>query len=459
MSRPFYLFLLTCSLLLGLALPAIAQNALEIEVDKARMLKLNSPAKSVFLANPAVADVQVLASDTLMVYGKSAGETTLVVVDDNNRTIVNQRISVGYNLSNLQTALQATIDGGFIEASSVPNGIILTGTVKTPAQAADAQRLAARFVPQGGEVINRLTVNGPTQVMLRVQIAEMQRTVNKQFGFNWEVANTGSDGFQFGRGGPLFNPDNRYALIDPFSYLPLGDLVKPGGRDTLFGRMVNGPMQVNALLDALEDEGLATILAEPSLTAMTGETASFLAGGEYPIPIPSESGIGIEYKPFGVSLAFTPTMIDGDNINIKVRPEVSQISAANTVTIENNDIPTLVVRKAETTVELASGQSFAIAGLLQNNTNQSINKFPFLGDLPILGSLFKSESFTRGESELVIIVTPYIVRPSDERLATPIDNYDVPSDSARLLLNSRVNEVPAAPFARLVDKPVAFVVE
>lgn len=438
---------------------AMAQNALEIEVDKGRMLKLSSPAKSVFLANPVVADVQVLASDTIMVFGKTSGETTLVVVDDNNRTIVNQRITVGYNLSSLREALRATVSDSYIEATSVPNGIILTGTVKTATQAEDARRLASRYVPAGGEVINRLAVSGPSQVMLRVQIAEMQRTVNKQFGMNWEAVNTGSDGFQFGRGGPLFNPDNRYALVDPFRYLPLGDLVKPGGRDSLFGRLTFGQFEINTLLSALEDEGLATILAEPSLTAMTGETASFLAGGEYPIPIPGDDGIGIEYKPFGVSLSFTPTMIDGDNINIKVKPEVSQISSANTVTIENNDIPTLVIRRAETTVELASGQSFAIAGLLQNNTNQSINKFPFLGDMPILGSLFKSESFSRGESELVIIVTPYIVRPSDEKLATPIDNYDVPGDGNRLLLNSRVNDVPAAPFARLIDQPVSFTVE
>lgn len=438
---------------------ALAQATLDVEVDKGRMLKLNSPAKSVFLANPAVADVQVLASDTIMIFGKTAGETTLVVVDDNNRTIVNQRIAVSYNLTSLREALRATVSDGFIEATSVPNGIVLSGSVKTPAQAEDARRMAARFVPQGGEVINRLAVSGPSQVMLRVQIAEMQRTVNKQFGLNWEALNTGNDGFQFGRGGPIFSPDNRYALIDPFHYLPLGDLVKPGGRDTLFGRLTTGQFEINVLMDALENEGLATILAEPSLTATTGETASFLAGGEYPIPIPSEDGIGIEYKPFGVSLSFTPTMIDGDNINIKVKPEVSQISAANTVTIQGNDIPTLVIRRAETTVELASGQSFAIAGLLQNNTNQTTNKFPFLGDLPILGSLFKSESFTRGESELVIIVTPYIVRPSDEKLATPIDNYDVPGDGSRLLLNSRVNEIPAAPFARLVDQPISFVVE
>lgn len=433
-------------------LPAAAQQAvppLEVELDSGKLLQLNSDVRSVFIANPEIADVQMMTSSSLMVFGRRAGETMLVAVDEHNRTIINRRVVVGQNVGALRDMLKALIPDSQIDVTPVPGGIVLSGDVRTPAQAEDARRVAARFLPEGNsEVINRLAVSGPTQVMLRVRVAEMLRTVNKEFGVNWEAAgnNGGAASFVFGTGDDIVRD-------------AAGTLIRPGTSNVLLGNIATGGLFLDGMIDALAEEGMVTILAEPSLTAISGETASFLAGGEFPVPIPSDDGIQIEYRAYGVSLSFTPTLIGEDRINLRVRPEVSQLSSANEVNIQGSDIPSLITRRADTTVELGSGQSFAIAGLLQNNSNQSTNKFPFLGDMPVLGALFKSEAFTREESELVIIVTPFVVRPSDEKLKTPIDTYDVPGEGSRILLDEHVNEVPAAPLARLVDEPVTFFVE
>jgi pilus assembly protein CpaC len=434
-----------------LVAPAYAEELLELELDKGKLLHLNSPIRSVFIANPNIADVQMMSSNSMMVFGRASGETTLIAVDDKSRTVVNRRVVVVQNLSALREALKVLVPNAKIDVTAVPGGIVLNGDVHSPSQAEDARRVANRFLPSGGgEIINRLTIAGPTQVMLQVRIAEMLRTVDKTLGFNWEGGGVtgGGEGFAFGRGIDL--------QFDPIT----GALARSAnGADNLLFQFGMGGLSMNLLLDALENEGLVSILAEPSLTAMSGETASFLAGGEFPVPVPSDDGIQIEYKSFGVSLSFTPTLLDHERINVRIRPEVSQLSSANNVNIEGSDIPSLITRRADTTVELGSGQSFAIAGLLQNNTNQSTDKFPVLGDLPVIGALFRSEAFTRDESELVIIVTPYIVRPTNERLATPVDNFDVPSDSARIFMNEKLNEVKAEPFARIVDEPINFIVE
>jgi pilus assembly protein CpaC len=245
-------------------------------------------------------------------------------------------------------------------------------------------------------------------------VAEVSRQANEVLGFNWEsFASIGKGVVGLATGNPVFTDANPRQVI-----------ARQGGVDNLLAGYRDSHADINVLIDALQQKGLVTVLAEPNLTAVTGEPASFLAGGEYPIPVPQPGGqnqITIEYKKYGVSLDFVATVLEGGRISLNVRPEVSQLSAAGAITLNGINVPALTTRRAETTVELGSGQSFAIGGLLQNTVNQDVKKFPGLGDMPVLGTLFRSKRFQKNESELVIIVTPYLVKPVDQKLATPTD--------------------------------------
>ena len=321
------------------------------------------------------------------------------------------RIVVTHNLVRLRELLRQTMPGEPITVGSVAGGLLLNGSVTDAAKASEAQRLAGRFIAEGEQVINRLDVIGPTQVNLRVRIAEVSRDILKRYGFAFDSLTD----------------------IGNFSFaLQSGTL--PIGPNILSATFSNTDIQAQTLIDALEQEGLITLLAEPNLTALSGETASFLAGGEFPVPVPNADGIGIEFKQFGVSLAFTPTILNNSRISLKVLPEVSTLSTAGAIQIQGFVIPALATRRAETTVELGSGQSLAIAGLLDTNTQQDFSEFPGLADLPIIGALFRSTQFTRDETELVIIVTPYLVRPiSAAALTTPIDGFEAEDDIDRVI--------------------------
>ncbi len=314
---------------------------------------------------------------------------------------------------------------------SVPGGIVVSGDVNSSDDASRAVALLDGFLGQGDKVINQINVRSPTQVNLRVRIAEMSRQVEKELGFNWNAAfNDGSTklGLFTGQPGPSANPD------------------------TIAAQVVKGNFNVLAMIDALAQEGIITTLAEPNLTAVSGETASFLAGGEFPIPVGVTPTTGIaqiqvQFKQFGVSLAFTPTVLSGQRISLKVRPEVSQISNDFSITLDSIKIPGLQVRRADTTVELASGESFAIAGLMDNRTTNSLAKLPGAGDIPILGPLFRSTSFQRNESELIIIVTPYVVNPTrvaQRDIPTPVDGYKPVTDLERML-GDHLGQVQKAP--------------
>jgi pilus assembly protein CpaC len=369
---------------------------------------------SVFIANPEIADVTAKSDRLLYLFGKRVGTTTLFALDANDNIIANVTVSVDHSLTRLQEALNQLAPGDQIVASSVDGAIVLTGAIETATEAENARRLAARFVGEGGEVISRLAVTAPNQVNLRVRIAEVSREITNQFGFNWSAVTDG--GFRFAFQSLLPAAGINTALVG-------GDI---------------GDLSIDALIDALAEDDLVTILAEPNLTAVSGETASFLAGGEFPIPVSQdEDTITVLFKQFGVSLAFTPTLLGRSRISMRVRPEVSQLSNAVQVIAGGLSVPSLTTRRAETTIELASGQSFAIAGLIQDNTRQEHSKIPGLGDLPILGALFQSDRFQRNETELVIIVTPYIVRPVDaDQLQTPLDPYRAPP--------AAVSKAPAA---------------
>jgi pilus assembly protein CpaC len=296
------------------------------------------------------------------------------------------------------------------------NLVLLTGTVGSPDDAAEALKLTQAYVGEGTQVVSRLRSATPLQVNLKVHIAEINRTVLKTIGVNI-LSGDSTNGFRFGiaQGGSI-NPDTLNVTVPA-----LGSTLV--GRGNLFG------LDLIGALDLAVSDGVASILAEPNLTALSGETASFLAGGEFPVPISQAQGaVTVEFKQYGVGLAFTPIVLADGRISMRVRPEVSELSAEGSIKIGSFTIPGLTTRRAETTVELGSGQSFMIAGLLKNTNTNNINKAPVLGDLPILGALFRSTQFRRQETELVIIVTPYLVRPVSGRMALPTDGYRAPSD-------------------------------
>ena len=395
---------------------------LSIEVRKGRVIRLERPAAAVFVADPDTADVQVHSPSLIYLLGRRAGTTSLYAVDENDQILLRRDIVVEHNLSTLRDSLRDIAPGQPVEVSSVDGGIILAGSVDDPRTAQDVRDTVGRFLGQNETLVNRMTVSAPTQVSLRVRVAEVSREVFKLFGFNLDALWTPGD-FAFGlTTGRLNGTTTRFVDAN-------------GPANAASGGYSNGNLSIDGVMDALERDGLVTVLAEPNLTALSGETASFLAGGEFPVPVGvDDNEIKIEFKEFGVSLAFTPTVLSRQRISLKVRPEVSELSENGAIRLNNIVIPALSTRRAETTVELGSGQSFAVGGLISSATRNNIEKFPGLGDLPILGTLFRSNNFRQQESELVIVVTPYLVRPvSEPTLALPTDGYRAPSDFERII--------------------------
>ena len=443
------LLLLSAACLL-IASPACARApVLSLTVDHGESLTLDGAASSVFIANPDIADVQVMSPNQIMVFGKRAGETTFMATDSKGGTLASRTVVVTQDISELREQLAAAIPGNAIKIKSIPNGIILTGEVKDATAVADAYKIAMRFLPSGGDIINRVQVSGSNQVHIRVRFAEVQRNIDNTLGFNWQnIAALGSPFMLgFGSGNTVAGALTTAATSKPGSGLfPRPNNTSLSLPNNVLGASLNvNHFTVDAMIDALAQEGLITILAEPNLTAMSGETASFLAGGEFPIPIPQGNGtISITFKDYGISLAFTPTLLSGNRISLHVRPEVSELTDAGSVVLDNITIPALTTRKAETTVEVASGESFAIAGLMDSSQAHTINKFPILGDLPVLGALFRSTHFQNNQTELVVIITPYIVKPSNDKLALPTDGLAPPTESERLIGLRTTNGDPTA---------------
>ena len=404
-------------------------QTLPLEVRQGRLIRLPRPAAAVFVADPQIADVQAHSPTLVYVFGRRSGTTTLFAVDDQEDVLFQREVDVEHHLSGLQRVLGEAAPDSQITVRSVDGGIVLAGTVADPVKAQEVRDIASRYLGENETLINRLEVAAPTQVNLRVRVAEVSRDVTKLFGVNWEAAfQTGN--FVFGlASGRAFTSGGGF----PFQRLT----DQSGTANSLVGRYASNHADINSIIDALESDGLVNILAEPNLTALSGETASFLAGGEFPIPVGQDTTtnkIEIQFKQFGVSLAFTPTVLGADRISLRVRPEVSDLSDKGAIKLADLVIPGLATRRAETTVELGSGESFAIGGLVSNSTRNSLNKFPGLGDLPVLGTLFRSTNFQRSKSELVILVTPYLVRPvSSAQLMSPLDGSREPADLDRIL--------------------------
>jgi pilus assembly protein CpaC len=413
----------------GTAAPAVAQptaakpaETVNLSKGTGTLVRLSEPMSDVFVANDSIADVQVRSSSQLYVFGKGAGETTIYATAKNGRVVYAANVRVGNNISSVSEMLHLAMPDANIEATPMNNLMLLTGTVANPDDVAEAQRLTQAYVGKETEVVTRLKSATPLQVMLKVRIAEVNRSLLKSMGVNLlSHDTTGGFNFGIGRGNPgtINGPGSATFNVNPAATTLAG-----------FGKFLG--LDLLGSLDIAANDGVATILAEPNLTALSGETASFLAGGEFPIPISQgNNAVTIEYKQYGVGLAFTPIVLAGGRISMRVRPEVSQLDDANGVTLNGFRVPALITRRAETTVELGSGQSFMIAGLLQNTGSNSVDKTPVLGDLPILGALFRSTKFQRQETEMVVIVTPYLVRPSSGQLATPIDGLRTPNDIQR----------------------------
>jgi pilus assembly protein CpaC len=405
-----------------------------LEVNKGTLIRLSAPAATVFIANPDIADVQVKSPSLIYISAKAPGETVIYAVDATDAVLLNSPVRVEHDVSRLRSSLRELAPGERISADSVDGNLVLSGVVSDAGKADKVRALAASIAGEakGSQVINRMTVATPNQVNLQVRVAEVDVTKLNEIGVNWQKA------FNDATSSVGFLTTNPVTLMgETTNSLRVGKLT---GQST------------NALVSALEQEGFITSLAEPNLTAMSGQTASFLAGGEFPVPISGSSAatggfptISVEFKSFGVSLAFTPTVIDANHLNLRVRPEVSELSTVGEVSVPLTNtatvtIPALTVRRAETSVELGSGESFALAGLLMHTSQQLVSKVPWIGDIPILGALFRSDRFQRGETDLVVIVTPYLVQPSSTRLAAPTDGLVLPHDAQRVLFSDKYRQ-------------------
>ena len=413
----------------GAQIPANG-GRITLEVNKGTLVRLAGPAATVFVANPDIADVQVKSPTLVYITAKSPGETVIYAVDASDSVLLNAPILVEHDISRLRSSLRQLAPGEQVSADSVDGNLVLSGVVADAGKADKVRALAASIAGEvkGSQVINRMTVATPNQVNLQVRIAEVQVNKLNDIGVNWRKMGSNLS----------------FATFNPVTI----------GSEIANNLVVGHPTGtgVIATIDALEQEGFVTSLAEPNLTAMSGQTASFTAGGQFPVPITGSAAttggvptITVEYKTFGVSLSFTPTIIDANHLNLRVRPEISELTTVGEVSVPLTStqvvtIPALTLRTAETSVELGSGESFALAGLRMHTSQQLVSKVPWIGDIPVLGALFRSDRFQRGETDLVIIVTPYLVRPVQTRVAAPTDGLRLPNDAQRVILSDKFRQ-------------------
>ena len=385
--------------------------SLSLPAGSGRLLNLGKAVTDVFVADPNIADVKVVSPTQLFAHGNNLGKTNIFGIGDRGDVIFAVDVDVVPDAKAAQQKIGAVSPAGATEVALRSGTLIAEGTVGGVGEAIDVANVSRHLTQTQGPTVNNTTISGSQQINIRVRFAEVSRNDVFNLGINWEaLVDTGD--FLFG----LASGPGAASEVDAFG--------------SIFGEAEFGDVNVNAFIDALQREGIVNLLAEPNLTAINGETANFLAGGEIPIPVPGGAGddsVTIDYKPFGVSLDFIPTMLPGERINLRVRPEVSSLNAAGGVVIDSFAIPAFTVRRAETSVELASGQTFAIAGLFQRDLTTDTDKFPVLGDVPVLGQLFQSQRFKRYETELVILITPYLVKPTSNRnIALPNDRLDEP---------------------------------
>ncbi|MBB3033443.1 type II and III secretion system protein family protein [Alteriqipengyuania lutimaris] len=418
-----------------------------LSIGKGELVNIPGQMADVFIANDTIADIQVKSQRQLYLFGKSGGETTVYASNAAGDVIWAANVRVGSNIGSLDQMLSLAMPDAKISVATMgSNTVLLTGTVAAPEDAAEAERLVEAFLGDEANVIARLNTATPLQVNLQVRFAEVSRSLVRNLGANLATFD-GTNGFQFGvaRGRnsfPQFTPGGSGTFTGFDSSTPGTSRVTRGGDTTIAGLGNLFGLDIGAALDLAETNGLVSTLSQFNLSALSGNTADFLAGGEFPIPI--SQGLGatsVEYRNYGVKLTYTPTVLSDGRISIQVAPEVSELSAQGAVQLDGVQIPALITRRASTTAELGSGQSMMIAGLMSNNSQNLIDKAPGLGDVPILGNLFRSTEFRKGETELVIVITPYLVKPVDASdIRLPTDGYNSPDVLSQLGFKETVRE-------------------
>jgi pilus assembly protein CpaC len=396
---------------------------LNVPMNRTVVVESDTPFAEVSIANPGIADISTLSEKSIYVLGKTPGRTTLTLLTPEGKLISNVEVQVTPDIAEFKERLQQILPGETIEVRTANDGIVLSGTVSSTAKLDRALDLANRYAPD--RVSNLMSVGGTQQVMLKVRFAEMQRSVSKSLSASLAVNGGTSFGLQGETGTWL---DGANAIGNPVA-------TRAGAEGAVALGFSAGSLEFAVLLEALESKGVVRTLAEPNLTALSGQEAKFLAGGEYPIPVSSGTdAITIEYKPFGVELNFTPVVVDGDIINLTINAAVSSIDTTTSVQASGFSINAFKRRETSTTVEMRDGESFAIAGLLQDDFRDLNGQVPWLGDIPILGALFRSAEYQRAQSELVIIVTPHLVTPTrGEAFALPTDRVRLPTEKELFL--------------------------
>jgi pilus assembly protein CpaC len=417
---------------------------LSLPINNGAVIEVDRDVRDVFIARPQIVDATVRTARRVLITAAAIGTTNVILLDANGGRVGTLEVTVGVDVADLNEQMAMQFAGSNAKAEVLGDAVVLSGTVASAAQASEARNMAQRLVAgQAARVVNNLRVEQPSQVMIQVRVAEMTRTIAKQFGVN--VA--GGIG-QAADGTPLFSArtHNQFGILGralaELSGVALNCTFLTG-TPSACGSTAGIGNTPEGLVQALERLGLMRSLAEPNLTAVSGESARFLVGGEFPVPTSRDrdGNILVVFKPFGVGLSFTPVVLDRGHISLQISTEVSELSPANSFTIEGLTIPGLSVRRAETTVELPSGGSLVIGGLLQQTAKQSIDGFPGLKDLPILGALFRSRDFQNNETELVVMVTAYLVDPVVEaRLAKPTDGFVLPTD-LQTIIQGRLSAV------------------
>ncbi len=411
--------------------PRLSIKRVSLALNKSRRIKIGRAYSEVVVGNEEIADARPLTNKTIYILGKSIGTTNLSIYDKDKYLIGIIDIEITYDISALRRKLRQSIKTGNLKVSSVNGRVMLSGRVPDAPTLQRAVAIAEQFAPDA--VLNSVTIGATQQVMLEVRFVEAFSSASRELGLRWDVMGKRFAGVIGGVGATT--------AAGPVGAAGLASGLASGSAPfgTTVGRLLSGGTTADSIIQALETKGLARRLAEPNLVALSGDTASFLAGGEFPFPVPAGDGnITIEFKKFGVGLSFTPTVLSSGLIHLKIEPEVSQLDPSNSIRINGIDIPALIVRRTNTTVELRDGQSFAIAGLLQTINTKTGRGLPWVTRMPVLGALFSSRSYQKQQTDLVIIVTPRLVRPAapGQHLATPLDKT-VPANDAEFFLGGK----------------------
>lgn len=424
-----------------------------IAQNKSTTVQFGRVYKEVLIGNEMIADVVPLTDKSLYILGKAIGMTRLVIIDEQKVMLGVIEIEVSYDVVELERQLLAHVPNSQIKASSVNGKIMLSGLAVDAPSVAKAVSIAKQFAPESA-VTNAISVNTSQQVLLEVRFLEVSRTAGRDLGVNWLASSnnnnflgkTGNASLSSSLAGGVDGATSDDSVLFPFATklaaLAAGGAFPGGGAPfgTFLQRVLSKGITADVIVQALEERGLARRLAEPNLVALSGDTASFLAGGEFPFPVPQgDDTITIQFKKFGVGLSFTPTVLANGMINLKIEPEVSELDPASSVSIGGSSVPGLIVRRASTTLELRDGQSFAMAGLLQFNNRKLQRQIPWVGQVPIIGALFRSASYQKNESDLVIMVTPRLVKPAapSVRLVSPLEGSTPTNDVEFFLLGKQ----------------------